>query len=118
GLSLKSQHLKRYKDVALLLIKYGRRDLVNVAGLDPALDGERAPVAAVDPPGAALPDYLERMGPPFITPGQLLSTPPDILPPPYLHALARLQDRVEPFSFGEVERILAPETAGRLLKTF
>src|SRR4030095_16053337 len=76
GLSLKSQHLKRYKDVALLLIKYGRRDLVNVAGLDPALDGERAPVAAVDPAAAELADDLERMGPTFIKLGQPLSTRP------------------------------------------
>ena len=60
GLSLKPQHLKRYKDVALLLIKYGRRDLVNVAGLDPALDEESAPVAA-DPAAAELADDLERM---------------------------------------------------------
>lgn len=115
GLSLKPQHLKRYKDVALLLIKYGRRDLVNVAGLDPALDEESAPVAA-DPAAAELADDLERMGPTFIKLGQLLSTRPDILPPPYLHALARLQDRVEPFSFGEVERIVAAELGVRLSK--
>ncbi len=117
GLSLKPQHLKRYKDVALLLIKYGRRDLVNVAGLDPALDEESAPVAA-DPAAAELADDLERMGPTFIKLGQLLSTRPDILPPPYLHALARLQDRVEPFSFGEVERIVATELGVRLSKAF
>ena len=32
GLSLKPQHLKRYKDVAVLLMKYGRSDLVKAAG--------------------------------------------------------------------------------------
>jgi predicted unusual protein kinase regulating ubiquinone biosynthesis (AarF/ABC1/UbiB family) len=118
GLSLKPQHLKRYKDVALLLIKYGRRDLVNMAGLDPTLDEERAPAASADPAAAELADDLERMGPTFIKLGQLLSTRPDILPPPYLHALARLQDRVEPFSFGEVERIVAAELGVRLSKAF
>ena len=40
GLSLKPQHLKRYKDVAVLLMKYGRSDLVKAAGLDPTLDDE------------------------------------------------------------------------------
>jgi ubiquinone biosynthesis protein len=118
GLSLKTQHLKRYKDVALLLIKYGRRDLVNMAGLDPTLDEESAPAATADPAAAELADDLERMGPTFIKLGQLLSTRPDILPPPYLHALARLQDRVEPFSFGEVERIVAAELGVRLSKAF
>ena len=52
GLSLKPQHLKRYKDVALLLIKYGRRDLVNVAGLDPVLDEDGAHVAGEAAHGA------------------------------------------------------------------
>jgi len=118
GLSLKPQHLKRYKDVALLLIKYGRRDLVNVAGLDPALDEESASVATADPAATELADDLERMGPTFIKLGQLLSTRPDILPPPYLHALARLQDRVEPFSFAEVERIVVTELGVRLSKAF
>jgi ubiquinone biosynthesis protein len=118
GLSLKPQHLKRYKDVALLLIKYGRRDLVNVAGIDPALDEESAPVATADPAATELADDLERMGPTFIKLGQLLSTRPDILPPPYLHALARLQDRVEPFSFAEVERIVVTELGVRLSKAF
>ena len=42
GLSLKPQHLKRYKDVALLLMKYGRSDLVKAAGLDPD-PGRREP---------------------------------------------------------------------------
>jgi len=118
GLSLRPQHLKRYKDVALLLIKYGRRDLVKVVGLDPALDDQSAPVATADPAAAELADDLERMGPTFIKLGQLLSTRPDILPPPYLHALGRLQDRVEPFSFAEVERIVAAELGVRLSKAF
>ena len=33
GFSLKPQHLRHYKDLALLLFKYGRRDLVARAGL-------------------------------------------------------------------------------------
>jgi ubiquinone biosynthesis protein len=118
GISLKPQHLKRYKDVALLLFKYGRMDLVQAAGLDPALDDGAAAVATADPAAAELADDLERMGPTFIKLGQLLSTRPDILPPPYLHALARLQDRVEPFSFAEVERIVAAELGVRLSKAF
>ena len=32
--SLKPERLKRYKDVAMLLIKYGRSDLISAAGLE------------------------------------------------------------------------------------
>jgi ubiquinone biosynthesis protein len=118
GLSLKPQHLKRYKDVALLLIKYGRLDLVKAAGLDATLEDEGEAGAGAEPAAVELADDLERMGPTFIKLGQLLSTRPDILPPAYLHALTRLQDRVEQFSFGETERIVAGELGIRLSRAF
>ena len=118
GLSLKPQHLKRYKDVAVLLMKYGRSDLVKAAGLDPTLDDDSPAASATDPAASELADDLERMGPTFIKLGQLLSTRPDILPLPYLQALTRLQDRVEPFSFAEVEGIVASELGVRLSKAF
>jgi len=118
GLSLKPQHLKRYKDVAVLLMKYGRSDLVKAAGLDPTLDDESPAASATDPAASELANDLERMGPTFIKLGQLLSTRPDILPLPYLQALTRLQDRVEPFSFAEVESIVISELGVRLSKAF
>ncbi|HEX8097825.1 MAG TPA: AarF/UbiB family protein, partial [Pyrinomonadaceae bacterium] len=61
---------------------------------------------------------LEKMGPTFIKMGQLLSTRADLLPPAYLEALSRLQDNIEPFSFGEVERIVTGELGVRISKAF
>jgi ubiquinone biosynthesis protein len=52
---------------------------------------------------------LEKLGPTFIKLGQLLSGRSDLLPPPCLGALSRLQDDVKPFSFAEVERIVEAE---------
>jgi predicted unusual protein kinase regulating ubiquinone biosynthesis (AarF/ABC1/UbiB family) len=118
GLSLKPQHLRRYKDVALLLVKYGRRDLVSVAGLDPMLSDDTVVAETTDQTAAHLADDLERMGPTFIKLGQLLSTRPDILPDEYIRALARLQDRVEPFPFSEVEPLVTAELGVRLSKAF
>ena len=51
------------------------------------------------------------MGPTFVKLGQLLSSRADLLPMPYLDALARLQDRVEPFSFCQVEATSLPSWA-------
>jgi hypothetical protein len=104
GLSLHPDRLKRYKDVARLLYKYGRTDLVSRAGLDDALAGETlAPADQVVKPDELAAD-LERLGPAFSKLGQLLSTRADLLPPAYLEALGRLQDNVEPFSCADVER--------------
>ncbi len=44
GISLKPEHLKRYKDVAWLLVKYGRFDLLKHAGLEDILT-DRAPIS-------------------------------------------------------------------------
>ena len=79
GLSLHPDRLKRYKDVARLLYKYGRTDLVSRAGLDDALAGETlAPADQAVKPDELAAD-LERLGPAFIKLGQLLSTRADLL---------------------------------------
>jgi len=117
--SLKPERLKRYKDVAMLLIKYGRSDLLSPAGLENSvLPGEIAEETGKAAPAEELAKDLEKLGPTFIKLGQLLSTRADLLPPPYLDALTRLQDQIEPFSYEEVERIVSTELGVRISKAF
>jgi ubiquinone biosynthesis protein len=120
GLSLKPKHLGRYGALARLLVKYGRRDLVEGAGLDAALSDDRPADAAGEPaPEAAqLADDLEKLGPTYIKLGQLLSTRADILPLDYMEALSRLQDEVAPFPGAEAERIVEEEIGVRMSKLF
>ncbi|HEY7216517.1 MAG TPA: AarF/UbiB family protein, partial [Thermoanaerobaculia bacterium] len=115
ALSLKPEHLKRYKDLARLLIQHGRSDLVKAVDAD-LPDTEVSQEVSGDPEKLAC--DLEALGPTFIKLGQLLSTRSDLLPQPYLEALTRLQDRVEPFSFAEVEEIVSGELGVRLSKAF
>ncbi len=52
GISLKKEHLKRYKDVAALLLKYGNSELVKSAGLEGLVqndDEKRIPISVLDP---------------------------------------------------------------------
>src|SRR5678809_1546316 len=98
--SFKPERLKRYKDVAKLLIKYGRSDLISAAGLENSvLPDEIAVESGAAAPAEDLAKDLERLGPTFIKLGQLLSTRADLLPGPYLDALSRLQDKIEPVSY-------------------
>jgi predicted unusual protein kinase regulating ubiquinone biosynthesis (AarF/ABC1/UbiB family) len=117
-LSLRPEHVRRYKDVARLLFKYGRGDWVRRAGLTDLLPDEPRETLAERPEARALADDVERLGPTFIKLAQLLSTRPDIIPPAYADSLARLQDDVEPVPFGEVEKILAEELGERLATAF
>ena len=110
-------HLGRYKDIGRLLLKYGRSDLVRQAGLDTALVDDVEPTGA-RAEGEELAADLERLGPTFIKLGQLLSTRADLLPAPYLEALSRLQDDLEPFSFDEVRTTIEEELGVRLSRIY
>jgi ubiquinone biosynthesis protein len=118
GISLKPQHLNRYRQIAWLFIKYGRSDLVKETGLEETLAAEERVTPKEAAKASELADDLEKLGPTFIKLGQLLSTRVELMPKAYLEALARLQDKVEPFPFDEVEKIVASELGVRMSKAF
>jgi predicted unusual protein kinase regulating ubiquinone biosynthesis (AarF/ABC1/UbiB family) len=118
AISLRPEHLKRYKDLALLMVRYGRADLVRSAGLEEAIEGSQPEVQIPPAKMEELAADVEKMGPTFIKLAQLLSTRADLLPQPYIDALTRLQDKVEPFPFTEVEQIVNSELGVRISKAF
>jgi predicted unusual protein kinase regulating ubiquinone biosynthesis (AarF/ABC1/UbiB family) len=118
GISLKPQHLNRYRQIAWLFVKYGRSDLVKDAGLEETLEAEQRVTPKEAAKASELADDLEKLGPTFVKLGQLLSTRVELLPRAYLEALARLQDKVEPFPFDEVEKIVTSELGVRMSKAF
>jgi predicted unusual protein kinase regulating ubiquinone biosynthesis (AarF/ABC1/UbiB family) len=107
-----TSRLGRYRDIAWFVAKYGRADFVTNA-----LNG--AETASADPTAAEMfAKDLESLGPTFIKLGQILSTRADLLPPAYLDALARLQDKVEPFAYEDVERTIREELGTRVSHAF
>src|SRR5437588_12447145 len=96
GISFKPQHLKRYKDIAQLLVKYGHSDLLTTAGLDDVLPAAEWASPEEKARAEELARDLERMGPIYIKLGQVLSSRADLLPAPCVEAPARLQDKLEP----------------------
>ncbi len=118
GIKLDPQYLKRYREIAGLLMKYGNSDLVKSAGLEEAIKDDENLNKAVKGTAEELASDLEKLGPAYVKLGQILSTRGDLLPPPYLLALSRLQDNCEPFSFEEVEKIIVSELGVRLSKAF
>lgn len=119
AISLNPKHLPLYGRLAKLLLKYGHSDIVNTAGLDELVqEGDGAAATDATPEAEALAADLERMGPTFVKLGQLLSTRPDLVPTPYIDALSRLQDHLEPFPFDEVERIVAEELGREIGEAF
>src|SRR5438105_7634838 len=113
-MKLSPHYLKRYKDLTMLFLKYGRTNVASRFELPDDHDGSGNGAVSAD----ELPNDLERLGPTFVKLGQLLSSRADLLPPAYLKALSRLQDRVKPFRFVEVKDIVESELGTRLNKAF
>ncbi|RMB00641.1 2-polyprenylphenol 6-hydroxylase [Eilatimonas milleporae] len=67
---------------------------------------------AAETPGRRLAAALSRMGPAYIKLGQTLATRPDVVSRPLAEGLATLQDRLPPFSYKAVCRIIADELGG------
>lgn len=117
-MTFSATHLKRYRQIASLLWKYGRSDVVRQMSTHEAFDPEVLQAGNKDVQPEQLADDLEAMGPTFVKIGQVLAGRPDILPEPYRKALARLQDKVKPFPYEDVERIILEELGVRISKGF
>ena len=120
-ISLKPNLLVRYADLAGLLYKYGRSDLAKAANL-PQVLRDQGETFSTEEESNVTPEAfardLETRGPTFVKLGQLLSTRSDLLPEPYLKALSRLQDQVEPVPFEHIEQTVSQELGIRLSRGF
>ena len=60
-------------------------------------------------PGERFANALEKLGPAYIKFGQIVSTRSDIIDPEFARGLARLKDKVPPFSMAQAEQRLVSE---------
>ena len=107
------RHVQRYREIATILVRYGFGDLVRRMALDQRLGirlvtGGRLKLENLSR-AERVRMMLEELGPTFVKLGQILSMRPDLVPPAYLHELAKLQDEVPPFPCEEVQKIIETE---------
>lgn len=95
----------------MLLLKHAKVNLTQ-DGTVSDVDGEESSSAE------ALAEDLERLGPTFVKIGQLLSTRSDLMPPAYLDALSRLQDKVAPLPHDEIVAAVQDHLGVRISKAF
>jgi len=100
-------NLGRFKDIVVTLIKFGFEDLVQ--RLDVPGTGLVKKIHKVD---RELSTYeriryaLEELGPTFVKFGQIMSLRPDLLPPPLIQELSRLQDEVGHEDFTNIRKVI------------
>ena len=96
--------------IVLIVLRYGLDELVLTSFQKPGLR-ILARIVSVGrdlsaPRGQRLREALEHLGPIFVKFGQVLSTRRDLLPPDIADELAKLQDRVPPFSSNQAVGII------------
>ncbi len=115
GLSKTYRHIKRRRQIVLVLVRNGLGYLVQRLGLDSlAPISNRRSIVTCEREADHLLAFrlkgaLMELGPTFVKLGQLLSTRPDLLPPVYIEELEGLQDKVSPMSLEDVHRQINSE---------
>ena len=119
---LSPKHLPRLVATIRLFTNYGLRDFASRQGLlsieGAAIDDVGTVEGDLAAKAGAFRERLVELGPAYIKLGQVLSTRPDLLPPPYIEELEHLQDRVPPMDFEQVEQTIEAELNARISKLF
>lgn len=108
--------LARTAQIVRFLLKYRSAGVFTGLDVDAAAADSEAP-AAQGAPEEFVQD-LEALGPTFVKIGQALSTRPDMVPPAYLAALARIQDDVAPLPFEQIRGAVEDALGLRLSQAF
>jgi ubiquinone biosynthesis protein len=118
------RHLRRYQEIAQVLIRHGLGELVDLLELQPYLALPRRLVRQwreeAPPLGAPqrLRLALQELGPTFIKLGQVLSTRPDLIPPAYITELTKLQDTVPPEPWDPIREQIETELGASTVELF
>jgi ubiquinone biosynthesis protein len=115
-----ARYLRRYRQIAQVLVHHGFGLLVDQLGLASLLSLPRRVFRRPPSNGLSAPERLRaalaELGPTFVKLGQMLSTRPDLLGPAWILELNKLQDTVPPFPF-EVAAATIEADLGRPLDT-
>jgi ubiquinone biosynthesis protein len=111
--------LGRFKEIVMVLMKYGFEDLVDRLDI-PGMKLIRR-ISRMDQGTGTferIRHALEELGPTFVKFGQIMSLRPDLLPPRLIDELSRLQDDVAHVDISQIKEVVEKSTGRPLLETF
>jgi len=112
-------NLGRFKEIILILMKYGFDDLIDRLEIPGAKLLKKFHVSDKE---MGTPERirhaLEDMGPTFVKSGQIMSLRPDLLPPSLIEELSKLQDDVAPVEITKIREVVERNTGKPIQETF
>ena len=111
--------LGRFKNIVMILVKYGFDDLVdrlNIPGTK--FMRKKSPIDQPLDTFERIRYACEELGPTFVKFGQMASLRPDLIPPPLIDELSKLQDDVAPVAMSEINEVIEQSTGKPLQETF
>ncbi len=111
--------LGRFKDIIMVLLRYGFDDLVdrlNIPGTK--FMRKKSPVDQPLDTFERIRYACEELGPTFVKFGQMASLRPDLVPPPLIDELGKLQDDVAPVDISQINEVIEQSTGKPLKETF
>jgi len=111
--------LGRFRDLITVMLRYGFDDMVErleVPGMGIVRRFHHADVDLTAYQRIRL--ALEELGPTFVKFGQIMSLRPDLLPPPMILELQKLQDDVAPLDFESIRPVVEEEMESALEDRF
>lgn len=124
GIGRTYRHLNRYRQILSIFIKYGFEDILERLNIDQYIEIgfqilKKQPIRFEKLTRAErIRMAIEELGPTYIKLGQVLSTRPDLLPNEFIKELSRLQDKVHPCPFSDIQKILQLELKKPLEEIF
>lgn len=110
------RHIRRYRQILMILLKYGFTEIVDAASHDLIIRfGERfiphpkSRKKESRSRGERMTSAIDELGPTFIKMGQILSLRPDLIPIDIAYELQKLQDKVSPIPFCEIVKVIRDE---------
>ena len=119
----RARSLRRYRQIAAILLKYGFGQLLDQMRLLPRLHLRKRSLQESEhlerlTYAQRIRLALEELGPTFVKLGQVLSMRPFLIPLELVLELTKLQDQVGPFPFPQVKQIVEQELLAPLEKHF
>jgi len=107
------RHFQRYSEIAQILVKNGLGFIISQLDLNRYLPFKERISSKKRPTGKMLAvrirEVLQELGPAYIKLGQLLSTRADLFPPVFILEMRKLQDKVPPEDFKEIDEYIKNE---------